>query len=86
MDEQGIDQTGLYQPVVQGDYVAAEKPLLYSTSMIGNAGAVMTEEQILVEKPRRRTNFVTSDNYNPQAHLREIDNLLSRSQAGVATS
>ena len=97
VDEKGLEQTGLYQPVVSGETVNAQQPLLYSTALLNRNHQGQTATSSLpvmtngasnvgmmrsTASSRRRTNFVTSDNYDPEAKLREIDDILSNSHHG----
>jgi hypothetical protein len=63
------DSSSLYQQVIVGEQVRVEQPM---NQTFGGQTASFSGK-------RSRTNFVTSDGYDPEANIREIDRLLTAS-------
>lgn len=55
-----------------------EKSPLYQVIAVSNAGEGLKKSSASSIR-KSRTNFVTSEGYDPQANLQQIDNLLSAS-------
>lgn len=53
---------------------------LFQEIKIPNDGSITVNQPSVASIKRSRTNFVTSDGYDPQANLQQIDNILSSSQ------